>query len=212
MATPPPPPNDPPHSTPDCCGCCDQALEGKHWVLARVEDRGPFWVHSDCWEKWCEANYPGTPTLGLEVPQAGISQSDYGQWRVLMNENRLLFVKSLVQSINSYRVGQEDAGQPTAQLSQPNETSREAEPESVSAEEEPEPRLAELDEEMRRLPELLTVNRAARALDCTERNIRDRISRGTLPSRGKGTKRRIPRQAIWEELGVIPTPPTSSDG
>ena len=112
--------------------------------------------------------------------------------------------------------------EPSLEERQPDAES-ESEPEPVSAEgeqpEEPSKAGAEptkhkpLSEgEMRRLPERVTVKQAARALDCTQRNIRDRINRGTLPSQGKGTRKRIPRQAIWEELGIIPTPPTSSDG
>lgn len=112
--------------------------------------------------------------------------------------------------------------EPSLEERQPDAES-ESEPEPVSAEgqqpEEPSKAGAEptkhkpLSEgEIRRLPERVTVKQAVRALDRTQRNIRDRIRRGTPPSQGKGTRKRIPRQAIWKELGIIPTPPTSSDG
>ena len=80
-------PKDPPYSEPGLCACCGQELD-KHWVRAHIEGRGPFPAHSECWKKWCEANYP---------------QGVYGPWLALMNENKSLFVKSLVQSIDSYR-------------------------------------------------------------------------------------------------------------
>ena len=79
-------PKDPPYSEPGLCACCGQELD-KHWVRAHIEGRGPFPAHSECWKKWCEANYP---------------QGVYGPWLALMNENKSLFVKSLVQSIDSY--------------------------------------------------------------------------------------------------------------
>ena len=92
-------PKDPPYpKKAGCCSCCGREIdvEKDRWILARVEDSGPFPSHSECWKKWYEANYPGTP-------------SNYSDWRELMNVNELLFVKSLVQSINDYREEQEDA-------------------------------------------------------------------------------------------------------
>ena len=58
------------------------------------------------------------PLRGDECPGTSRSRKDddYGelgvlsQWEELMNENKLLFVRSLVQSINSSRSEQEDAG------------------------------------------------------------------------------------------------------
>ena len=79
------------------------------------------------------------------------------------------------------------------------------------AEPEPAGRNKLSEEEVRRLPEKVGLNQAARALGCTRRNIDDRIARGTLTASGRGTHKYILRQAIWDELGVVPTPPKSPD-